>query len=82
MSKIKRIDSGRPMDGSFWEVGQPISRLFSGDSIYSSDARVVTEIKDMTAESESGQVHSQYDIFVDGKLNISLVNVPVLVYYE
>lgn len=69
---IKRIDSARHMDGESWEVGEEIgykSGLF------------ITEIKDMGAEFEDS-IHVAYDIFANGKLYKTLVNMPVQVTYE
>lgn len=68
--KIIRIDSARHMDGSYWMVGEKIKR-----------GLLVTEIKDSTLEYEDS-VYSQFDIYVNGNLYKTLINMPVQVEYE
>lgn len=57
------------MDSS-WMVGEEIKR-----------GLLVTEIKDSTLEYEDS-VYSQFDIYVNGSLYKSLINMPVQVEYE
>lgn len=73
VQKIKRIESALPMDSRLWEIGKEIP--FQHES-----GKHVSEIKDMSAEFENS-IHVQYDIYVDGKLYQSLINMPVIVTY-
>lgn len=68
--KIIRIDSAIFMDRSYWMVGEEIKR-----------GLLVTEIRDSTTEFEDS-IYSQFDIYVNGNLYKSLINMPVQVEYE
>jgi len=72
LPKITKVESARHMDGEGWALGKEI--IYNGGLF-------VTEIKDMSVEFENG-VHVQYDIFINGKLYKSLVNMPVKVEYS
>ncbi|MFD1350180.1 hypothetical protein [Oceanobacillus caeni] len=72
LPKIKRIDSARHMDGESWEVGQ--------EAGYQTGL-IITEIKDMTSEFDDS-INVSYDIYANGKLYKTLVNMPVQVTYE
>lgn len=72
LPKIIRIDSARPMDGESWEVGKEVG--------YKSGV-FITEIKDMTSEFDDS-INVCYDIYANGKLYKTLVNMPVQVTYE
>lgn len=71
MPKIKRIESALPMDGKCWEIGTEIGYK---------TGKHITEIKDVSSEF-SDSIEWQYDIYVNGKLYQSLVNVPVIITY-
>lgn len=68
--KIIGIASARHMDASEWAVGTEIR-----------SGLVITEIKDTTLEYEDS-VYSQFDIYVNGSLYKTLINMPVQVEYE
>lgn len=70
MAKIFMIESGRHMDGEWYQVGKPLGLK----------GHLVTEIKNSTLEYED-HVHTQYDIYVNDKIHKSWVNVPVMITY-
>jgi hypothetical protein len=59
------------MDGQSWRIGQEIGYK---------TGKYITEIKDLTSEFPDS-IDRQYDIYVDGKLYQSLVNMPVIITY-
>lgn len=71
MREIIMIQPALPMDGQYWNVGMEME--------FGSNKKV-TEIKDTSSEFENG-IHIQYDIYVEGQLWKSLVNMPVQVTY-
>lgn len=74
MNKIIKIASALPMDGNEWEVGQEIE--------FNNSGKVITEISDMTVDVLDLAYVPQYNIYVNGKLWKTLVNMPVQVEYE
>ncbi|MEN2466713.1 hypothetical protein [Ornithinibacillus sp. JPR2-1] len=73
MYKIIGIESARPMDGTYWKVGEKL--------YIDGEPKEVTEIKDLTSEFPDS-IDRQYDIYVEGKLYQSLVNMPVIITYD
>lgn len=72
MAKIIKVESARHMDGEIWTVGEETGYK---------NGLFVTEIKDFSQGFEHN-MHVQYDIFLNGKLYKSLVNMPVKVEYS
>ena len=73
MQKIHRIDSGRPMDGQYWEVG--------GNVYINNKPLIITEIKDESVEIENS-VHLRYNIISSNKVVQTLINIPVIISYD
>lgn len=72
MPKIIKLESARHMDGDYWQVGQ--------ETGYKS-GKFITEIKDSSMEYPDS-IDFIFDIYVDGKLWKSLINMPLKVEYS
>ena len=72
MTKIVRIELTGYMVAGCWELGR--------ETEYKS-GKLISEIRDMSMEFEDS-IHVAYDIFANGKLYKSIINLPVQVEYE
>ena len=72
MTKIVLIELTGYMVAGCWYLGRETS--------YKS-GKFITEIRDMSMEFEDS-IHVAYDIFANGKLYKSIINLPVQVEYE